>query len=302
MFWSENGAVVGGNTDVEGLLGALRAAGGPAGRPGSSSAPAGAREPPWSPRASSAWPSRSRPARRSGRRRFESWIRRAGSALAPAADVPRPDQRDPARPQARMIHCRWSRSRAPRGSRVRHGVRARARRRGSAPCAPSGAACGGRARHAGGPGAGGVRALVSASSRSRRGDAGGGQCRASLTLRARLAGARALAAAGRLPPLRRADRRREGDALICDLCRLPLAAGSRGRSATAAASRAFGGLDCRLCAEWPAGLAGYAARCGWSGSARDAVHQLKYEGWSRRRGSHGRGDARARAIDAAGYP
>jgi ComF family protein len=73
---------------------------------------------------------------------------------------------------------------------------------------------------------------------------------------------------------------READALICDLCRLrwrriphPLC--------HRCGQPSFKGLDCRLCAGWPVGLSQVRSAVWLEGSARDAVHQLKYEGWSR---------------------
>jgi len=73
---------------------------------------------------------------------------------------------------------------------------------------------------------------------------------------------------------------RENDALICDLCRL------RWRPISHPVCRrcgqpSFRGLECRLCAEWPEGLSRVRSAVWLEGSARDAVHQLKYEGWSR---------------------
>ncbi len=73
---------------------------------------------------------------------------------------------------------------------------------------------------------------------------------------------------------------REDDALICGLCRMrwrpvphPLC--------TRCGQPSFQGLECRLCSGWPEGL-GRARSAVWlEGSARQAVHQLKYEGWSR---------------------
>ena len=73
---------------------------------------------------------------------------------------------------------------------------------------------------------------------------------------------------------------RGDDALICDLCRLrwrpvphPVCA--------RCGQPSFRGLECRLCAEWPAGLSRVRSAVWLEDSARDAVHQLKYEGWSR---------------------
>lgn len=73
---------------------------------------------------------------------------------------------------------------------------------------------------------------------------------------------------------------REGDALICDLCRV------RWRAVPHPVCERCGqpsqkGLECRLCAEWPRGLARARSAVWLDGSARAAVHRLKYEGWSR---------------------
>jgi ComF family protein len=73
---------------------------------------------------------------------------------------------------------------------------------------------------------------------------------------------------------------REGDALICDLCRVrwrPIPHPVCDRCG----QPAFRGMECRLCAEWPDGLTRIRSAVWLEGSARDAVHQLKYEGWSR---------------------
>lgn len=73
---------------------------------------------------------------------------------------------------------------------------------------------------------------------------------------------------------------RQADALICNLCRL------RWRPVPHPVCQrcgqpSFGGLECRLCAAWPEGL-GRARSAVWlEESARHAVHELKYEGWSR---------------------
>ena len=73
---------------------------------------------------------------------------------------------------------------------------------------------------------------------------------------------------------------REEDALICDLCRL------RWRPiphpvCLRCGQPSFRGLECRLCAGWPEGLSRARSAVWLEDSARDAVHQLKYEGWSR---------------------
>jgi ComF family protein len=73
---------------------------------------------------------------------------------------------------------------------------------------------------------------------------------------------------------------RENDALICGLCRL------RWRpvphpTCIRCGQPSFQNLQCRLCAEWPEGLDRVRSAVWLEESARDAVHQLKYEGWSR---------------------
>jgi ComF family protein len=73
---------------------------------------------------------------------------------------------------------------------------------------------------------------------------------------------------------------RENDALICDLCRLrwrPIPHPVCDRCG----QPSFRGLECRLCASWPEGLSRIRSAVWLEGSARAAVHQLKYEGWSR---------------------
>ena len=73
---------------------------------------------------------------------------------------------------------------------------------------------------------------------------------------------------------------READALICDLCRI------RWRPIPYPLCDRCGqprlrDLECRLCAEWPGGLSRVRSAVWLEGSARDAVHRLKYEGWTR---------------------
>jgi len=73
---------------------------------------------------------------------------------------------------------------------------------------------------------------------------------------------------------------RQADALVCELCR------SRWEPVTAPAcprcgQPGLGDLECRLCAAWPAGLERVRSAVWLRGSARDAVHHLKYEGWWR---------------------
>ena len=73
---------------------------------------------------------------------------------------------------------------------------------------------------------------------------------------------------------------READALICNLCRI------RWRSIPhplcyRCGQPSLGDLECRLCADWPAGLSRVRSAVWLEGSARDAVHRLKYDGWTR---------------------
>jgi predicted amidophosphoribosyltransferase len=73
---------------------------------------------------------------------------------------------------------------------------------------------------------------------------------------------------------------RQGDALVCELCR------SRWQPVTGplcerCGQPAFGDLECRLCAGWPAGLSRVRSAVWLRGTARHAVHCLKYEGWWR---------------------
>jgi ComF family protein len=73
---------------------------------------------------------------------------------------------------------------------------------------------------------------------------------------------------------------READALICDLCRIrwrPIPHPLCDRCG----QPSLGDLACRLCAEWPGGLSRVRSAVWLEGSARDAVHRLKYEGWTR---------------------
>jgi ComF family protein len=73
---------------------------------------------------------------------------------------------------------------------------------------------------------------------------------------------------------------REGDALICSMCRM------RWRPLPHPLCERCGqpsqrGLECRLCADWPAGLTRSRSAVWLAGSARTVVHRLKYDGWSR---------------------
>jgi ComF family protein len=73
---------------------------------------------------------------------------------------------------------------------------------------------------------------------------------------------------------------RQGDALVCDLCR------SRWQPVPDPVCRrcgqpSVGDLECRLCRSWPDGLTAVRSAVWLRGTARDAVHRLKYEGWWR---------------------
>lgn len=73
---------------------------------------------------------------------------------------------------------------------------------------------------------------------------------------------------------------RQADALICTLCRL------RWRPVPHPVCERCGqpslrGFECRLCAAWPEGLVRARSAVWLDESARRAVHELKYEGWSR---------------------
>jgi competence protein ComFC len=73
---------------------------------------------------------------------------------------------------------------------------------------------------------------------------------------------------------------RQGDALVCDLCRTrwqPVVAPLCGRCG----QPAFADLECRLCGGWPPGLDRVRSAVWLRGTAREAVHRLKYEGWWR---------------------
>lgn len=73
---------------------------------------------------------------------------------------------------------------------------------------------------------------------------------------------------------------REGDALVCGLCRsrwvavAPPWCGRCGQPAS-------GDLACRLCAGWPEGLTRVRSAVWLRETARQAVHRIKYEGWWR---------------------
>jgi ComF family protein len=72
----------------------------------------------------------------------------------------------------------------------------------------------------------------------------------------------------------------EGDALICGVCR------SRWRPVPhpvchRCGQPSFKDLECRICQSWPSGLGRVRSAVWLEGSARNAVHRLKYEGWTR---------------------
>ncbi len=73
---------------------------------------------------------------------------------------------------------------------------------------------------------------------------------------------------------------RENDALVCDLCRLRWRAVPH-PVCERCGQPSFRGLECRLCSTWPPGLSRVRSAVWLEDSARGAVHQLKYEGWSR---------------------
>lgn len=73
---------------------------------------------------------------------------------------------------------------------------------------------------------------------------------------------------------------REGDALICSLCRV------RWRQVShpvcdRCGEPALQDLECRLCQSWPAGLDRARSAVWLEASAREVVHRLKYDGWTR---------------------
>lgn len=72
----------------------------------------------------------------------------------------------------------------------------------------------------------------------------------------------------------------EGDALICGVCRfrwrrIPHPLCDR------CGQPVLRNFECRLCAAWPEGLTRVRSAVWLDGSARRAVHQLKYQGWTR---------------------
>ena len=73
---------------------------------------------------------------------------------------------------------------------------------------------------------------------------------------------------------------RQGDALVCELCRSRWQPVS-GPLCDRCGQPAFGDLECRLCAGWPAGLGRVRSAVWLRGTAWHAVHCIKYEGWWR---------------------
>jgi ComF family protein len=73
---------------------------------------------------------------------------------------------------------------------------------------------------------------------------------------------------------------REGEALICSLCR------ARWRRVPHPVCERCGqpglqDVECRLCRTWPEGLERVRSAVWLEGSAHQAVHRLKYDGWTR---------------------
>jgi ComF family protein len=73
---------------------------------------------------------------------------------------------------------------------------------------------------------------------------------------------------------------REGDALVCALCRFRWQA-VPGPLCNRCGQPAFGDLACRICADWMPALRRVRSAVWLDESARAAVHRLKYEGWWR---------------------
>lgn len=72
----------------------------------------------------------------------------------------------------------------------------------------------------------------------------------------------------------------QGDDLICGLCRSRWHPVS-GPVCSRCGQPALADLECRICATWPAGLTRVRSAVWLRGGAREAVHQLKYQGWWR---------------------
>ncbi len=73
---------------------------------------------------------------------------------------------------------------------------------------------------------------------------------------------------------------REGDALVCGLCRSRWTAVPAPHCERCGQPR-FGDLACRICAGWPDAMGRVRSAVWLDGSARLAVHRLKYDGWWR---------------------
>jgi ComF family protein len=73
---------------------------------------------------------------------------------------------------------------------------------------------------------------------------------------------------------------REGDALVCGLCRARWRA-VPGPQCERCGQPHFGDLECRICAGWPPGVRRVRSAVWLEESARRAVHKLKYDGWWR---------------------
>jgi len=73
---------------------------------------------------------------------------------------------------------------------------------------------------------------------------------------------------------------REGDALVCALCRSRWQA-VPGPLCHRCGQPRFAGLACRICADWSPGLRSVRSAVWLEDSARRAVHRLKYDGWWR---------------------
>ena len=74
---------------------------------------------------------------------------------------------------------------------------------------------------------------------------------------------------------------RDGDSLICSLCRMRWRRIPEPQCNRCGQPQLLPNLACRLCAAWPPGVGRVRSAVWLEGSARDAVHHLKYEGWTR---------------------
>lgn len=71
------------------------------------------------------------------------------------------------------------------------------------------------------------------------------------------------------------------DGLICRLCRYRWPRLPHPMCSRCGQPQPLTDLPCRLCAGWPPGLARVRSAVWHEGGSRDAIHQLKYEGWWR---------------------